>query len=358
MSGHQFSPSAGGGAGDGQALDAAEFAAIFQSIVANVERVIRGKSDVIRLALVAMCAEGNVLFEDVPGTGKSMLARALSQSIKAADARVQCTPDILPGDITGSSVFDPRDQEFHFRPGPIFCNILLADEVNRANPKTQSALLEAMSERQVTVDGKTHQLARPFLVLATQNPIELAGTFPLPEAQLDRFLFKLSMGYPDEGSEREIMFAHGAEQPINSLGAVADTARVLGLIHHGPSVEVGEAVGDYIVNLVRATRQDESLSLGASPRASIALLRSSRVLAASDGRSHVYPDDVRHLLGPVLAHRMSLTPEALLRGETTDTVVDRVLARVRAPAVGFSVRTGEGDGRGGLLGSQAGTRAG
>jgi MoxR-like ATPase len=318
-------------------IDAAGFAQRFNRIVANVETVIQGKTNIIQLALVAICAEGHVLFEDVPGTGKSMLVRALSRSVNAKWARIQCTPDILPGDITGSSIFDARDQQFHFRPGPIFCNVLLADEINRANPKTQSALLEAMQENSVSVDGNTYRLTRPFLVLATQNPIELAGTFPLPEAQLDRFLFKVTMGYPDQYSEVSLMFANAGQEPIETLGAVTEVSDILAMIDYARTVEVSSAVGEYIVNLVRATREDESISLGGSPRASIALLRTARVLAAADGRGHVYPDDVRHLLEPVLAHRVSLSPEALLRGESVQDAIQRVAARVRAPASGHHV---------------------
>ncbi|MHB8719538.1 MAG: AAA family ATPase [Candidatus Dormibacteria bacterium] len=320
-----------------EAISRGEFKSIFDQVVANVESVIRGKAEVVRLSLVAILAEGHVLFEDVPGTGKSMLARALAQSMHANIARIQCTPDMLPGDVTGSAIFDPRSQEFNFRPGPVFCNILLADEVNRATPKTQSSLLEAMAERKVSIDGTTHLLPRPFLVLATQNPIELAGTFPLPEAQLDRFIFKLAMGYPDAGSEVEVMFANSRNLAVEEMRAVVDTAVVNQMIDHAATVEVAPPVAEYIVALCRATRDEPNLQLGASPRASIALMRAARALAASDGREHVYPDDVRFVLKPVMAHRLVLTPDSILRGETVDALLDRIVSKVKAPMLSHQV---------------------
>jgi MoxR-like ATPase len=310
---------------------AKDFQDSFDAIIGNVGRVIKGKDEVVRLSLVAILCEGHILFEDVPGTGKSMLARALSQSIRASSSRVQCTPDMLPGDITGSSIFDQRRGLFEFRPGPIFTNVLLSDEINRATPKTQSALLEAMAERKVSVDGTTHELPRPFLVLATQNPIELAGTFPLPEAQLDRFLFKLTMGYLDRDREYEVMFDNSVQLAIEDLGAAVDTDTVNAMIHYATTVQVAPEVGYYIVDLVQASRSDPAVSMGGSPRAAIALLRSSRVLAASDGRAHVYPDDVRAVLGPVMRHRVILNPDAILRGETIDGVLERITGRVKPP---------------------------
>ena len=312
-------------------MDAASFSKVFDQISANVQSVIKGKGDVVRLALVAIVCEGHILFEDVPGTGKSMLARAIAQSINAEVSRVQCTPDMLPGDITGSSILDQRVGEFEFRPGPIFTNVLLADEINRATPKTQSALLEAMAERRVSADGTTYDLPRPFLVLATQNPVEQAGTFPLPEAQLDRFLFKLSMGYMGRDSEFEVMFDNATQLSIEDLGPVIDTEDVQQMIAYAATVEVAPEVGYYIVDLVQASRNDPAIAMGGSPRASIALLKASRVLAASDGRSHVYPDDVRSVLGSVLGHRIILNPESILRGETTEAVLERVAATVKAP---------------------------
>jgi len=302
-------------------IDTQQFKAGFDRIVANVETVIKGKDEVVRLSLVAILCEGHILFEDVPGTGKSMLARALSQSIKATNNRIQCTPDMLPGDITGSSILDQKRGTFEF----------LSDEVNRATPKTQSALLEAMQEHRVSVDGVTHELPRPFLVLATQNPIELAGTFPLPEAQLDRFLFKLTMGYLDRDREYEVMFDNSVQLLIETLGPVVDTTVVLEMTKFAAAVEVSPEVGYYIVDLVQASRNDPAVALGGSPRAAIALLRAGRVLAASDGRAHVYPDDVRAVLAPVMRHRIILNPDAILRGESIDSVLERVVGRVKPP---------------------------
>jgi len=310
---------------------AQEFKKNFDMVVENVETVIKGKTDVVRLALVAMLCEGHILFEDLPGTGKSMLARALSDSMNATANRVQCTPDMLPGDITGSSILDQKKGEFEFRPGPIFCNVLLSDEINRATPKTQSALLEAMGEKRVSADGVTYELPRPFLVLATQNPIEQAGTFPLPEAQLDRFLFKLQMGYMSREAEFEVMFDNSVKFAIEDIGPVINTDAVQEMIRYASTVEVSPEVGMYIVDLVHATRADAAAAAGGSPRASIALLRSARVLAASDGREHVYPDDVRAVLRPVLGHRVIMNPDAILRGDTIEAFLERITAAVKPP---------------------------
>jgi MoxR-like ATPase len=320
---------------------------VFDAVVDNTSKVVKGKEDVIRIALVAMLAEGHILFEDVPGVGKTVLARALSQSMNAVASRIQCTPDMLPGDITGSSIYDQEKKKFVFHQGPLFCNILLSDEINRATPKTQSALLEAMAERRVTGDGVVRNLPRPFLVLATQNPVELAGTFPLPEAQLDRFMFKLRMGYPDALAERDIMFANSRELAVDSLGAVIDTDTVNDMITFAQTeVDVSDAVGDYIVGLAHATREEPGLTLGASPRAPINLMKCGRVLAASDGRSNVYPDDIRHLLLPIMAHRLMLAPDAILRGETVEAILERVVGRVKAPLMS-DVKAG-GDGKGAI----------
>jgi len=313
-------------------LSAVAFQERFDALTANVEKVIKGKNDVVRLALVALFAERHVLFEDVPGVGKSMLARSIGKSIDATEGRIQCTADMLPSDITGTSILDQKTYQFSFRPGPVFANILLADEVNRATPKTQSALLEAMAERTVTVDGVTHELPRPFLVLATQNPVELAGTFPLPEAQLDRFLFRLAMGYPEKEAEKDVLRASAHAHPIDSLTPVLSTEEAMLMIEWAAGVTVGEAVLDYIVDVCNATRSEPALTLGAGPRASLALMWATRVLAASEGREDVYPDDVKTLLPAVMNHRVLLSPDASLRGDTAETILERVVSRVRPPS--------------------------
>ena len=312
-------------------MDSKRFASVFNRIVDNVNTVIHGKDDVVRLSMTAICAGGHILFEDVPGVGKSMLARAIGQSMHAEMSRVQCTPDMLPGDITGSSIIDTKTMNFVFRPGPVFANVLLVDEINRATPKTQSALLEAMQERNVTLDGLTHHLPKPFLILATQNPLEMAGTFPLPEAQLDRFLLKLSVGYPDRTAEGELLDANASTEAITRIGAVSSTAEILAMQEFCQSVELPEPVKMYIVDVCQATRTDPSLLMGASSRASISLVKASRVRAASQGRDVVLPDDVRALLGAVIEHRLILTPDAQLRDETVGNVLERILARIPVP---------------------------
>ncbi len=317
-------------AGDGK-LDTDRYKELFDRITGNVNRTIHGKEDVVRLAMVAVCASGHVLFEDVPGVGKSMLSRALSLSMTAKSSRIQCTPDMLPGDITGSSIIDTSTMEFQFRPGPVFCNILLVDEVNRATPKTQSALLESMAERNVTVDGVTHHLPNPFLVLATQNPVEQAGTFPLPEAQLDRFLFKLTMGFPDLEAERKVMRGNLIGLEVDETQPVCDTEDIVWMTQAASRVKMSEQVETYILEIVQATRNDGSLLMAASPRASISLGRAGRALAAADGRNEVYPEDIKALLQPILAHRLLLTPDAQLRGETVDDVLERIISKARPP---------------------------
>ncbi len=312
-------------------MDVKRFNQIFNRIVDNVNTVIHGKDDVVRLSMVAICSSGHILFEDVPGTGKSVLARALAQSMNAEVNRVQCTPDMLPGDIIGSSIIEQKTMKFVFRPGPVFCNVLLVDEVNRATPKTQSALLEAMAEQRVTTDGVTRPLPKPFFAMATQNPVELAGTFPLPEAQLDRFLFKLAIGYPDHEAERSVMLGNAMKLEVEDLSAVIGTRDVLEMTRLATEVDIPTAVQDYIIETTQTSRDDASLRLGASPRASIALLRASKVMAAADGRNTVFPEDVKALLLPVLSHRMMLTPDAVLRGETVETVVERIVSKVKVP---------------------------
>jgi len=291
----------------------------------NVERVIVGKSEAIELLLVALLCEGHVLIEDVPGLGKTMLARSLATSLGGQFKRLQCTPDLLPNDVTGVSIFNQQTSQFEFRQGPIFVNILLADEINRATPRTQSALLEAMQEQQVTIDGVSMALPRPFLLLATQNPVEYEGTFPLPEAQLDRFLMRLSMGYPTAPEEKKIMQNLRREHPVTSLGQVAEASELLALHKQVWDVHVDESLQDYIVKLVTATRNHPDLALGASPRASLALYKTSQALAALRGRDHVLPDDVKHLLTATLAHRLLVKPESELRGRTAVVVLKEIV---------------------------------
>ena len=296
-----------------------------QAVVGNVEKVIVGKREAIEQVLVALLCEGHILLEDVPGTGKTMLARAVAASLGLSFKRLQCTPDLLPNDITGVSIFNQRTSEFEFRPGPAFANVLLVDEINRATPRTQSALLESMGERQVTVDGVTRPLGRPFLVLATQNPVEYEGTFPLPEAQLDRFLLKLPLGYPLPRDESQILLNLQREHPITSLGQVVEGQHLPELERAVWEVHVDDTVRDYVVRLVGATRTHPDLALGASPRGSLALFKAAQALAALRGRDYVLPDDVKALALPALAHRLVVRPESLLRGHTAPRILGDLL---------------------------------
>ncbi|HEX2050442.1 MAG TPA: MoxR family ATPase [Actinomycetota bacterium] len=311
--------------------DFAGFRDAFERIAINVERTIQGKGDVVRLALVALLAEGHVLLEDVPGVGKTMLAKSLARSIDCTWRRIQFTPDLLPTDVTGVNVWDRGSGEFRFKPGAVFSNICLGDEINRASPKTQSALLECMEERQVTADGVTHRLREPFIVIATQNPIEHEGTYPLPESQLDRFMMRLSMGYPSRSSELEILDRHGDHHALDDLEPVADADGVLHLVRMARDVHVAAGLKSYIVDISEATRTLPDVYLGASPRASLYLLKAARALAASRGRDYVVPDDVKDLAIPVLAHRVLLAPEAQMRGARAEDVLRGLLDSVPIP---------------------------
>jgi MoxR-like ATPase len=311
--------------------DWGRFAARFRDIEHNVETVVRGKHAEIRLALVGLIGEGHLLIEDVPGVGKTMLAKAIARSVDCSFRRIQFTPDLLPTDITGVNVFNQEQRDFEFKPGAIFANIVLGDEINRASPKTQSALLECMEERQVTVDTETHPLGTPFMVIATQNPIEHEGTYPLPEAQLDRFMLRLSIGYPSADVEAEILATHGATQPLDAIDAVADARGVAEMIEMAHRVHVAPAIRRYIVALVEATRNHSDVYLGASPRASIMVLRASRALAAADERDYVVPDDVKALAVPALAHRIIVSADAVMAGRSPETVIRELLDEIVVP---------------------------
>jgi MoxR-like ATPase len=308
------------------------FAAIFEAVMGNVAQVLDGKEDPARLALVCVAAEGHLLVEDVPGVGKTSLAKALARSFDLQWRRIQFTPDLLPSDVTGASVYDRETGSFTFRPGGVFANVVLGDEINRASPKTQSALLEAMQERQVTVDNVTHRLPDPFVVIATQNPVEHEGTYPLPESQLDRFLLRVRMGYPDRRAEMEMLERTESRTHVEDLSAVVGPDAIATMVGITAHVHVAVALKGYIVDLATATRNHPALSLGMSPRAALALQRAARALAASMGREYVVPDDIKYLAGPVLEHRLMLSPEGVVSGVDIAEVVEEVLRTVPVPS--------------------------
>ena len=317
-------------AGDGGLDDLVHVAGL---IGKAIETVVEGKPQVVRTALTVLLAEGHLLIEDVPGVGKTMLAKALARAVDCSVRRIQFTPDLLPSDVTGVSIFNQEQRDFEFKPGAIFANVVVGDEINRASPKTQSALLECMEERQVTVDGVTYFLESPFIVVATQNPIEMEGTYPLPEAQRDRFMARVSMGYPSPRAELDMLSSHGSSSPLDAVKPVATAADVRRLVATARSVWVSDAVKQYVVDLAAATRASSDLRLGASPRATLHLLRAARAQAALEGRDHVLPDDVQSLAAAVLAHRLLLTPDALLARRSPVDVVNQLVQRVPVPSV-------------------------
>ncbi len=307
------------------------FAEQFQSIVSNIGKAIMGKPDVLDLAVTCLLAEGHLLIEDAPGVGKTSLAKALAITVQAEFGRIQFTPDLLPSDVVGATIWNRAANSLDFQPGPVFSGIVVADEINRASPKTQSALLESMAERQVTVDGTTHSLPRPFMVIATQNPLEHEGTYPLPESQLDRFLMRIEVGYPSKQDELEILDAHGTDNPLDTLRPVVDSQTVSMLADHASTVFMAPGIKRYLVQIANATRDHPSLILGMSTRATLALQRASRVRAAAQGRDYVLPDDVKHLAVPVLAHRLLLDPQARARGTPATRIVEDIMSSVPAP---------------------------
>jgi MoxR-like ATPase len=313
-------------------MDAGAVAEVSGRIAAAVQRVIVGKPDAVRLALVAMLSEGHLLVEDVPGVGKTSLAKALARSVDGAVSRVQFTPDLLPGDITGSSIYNRQTAEFEFRAGPVFANLVIADEINRASPKTQSALLECMAEHQVTVDGGTYPLGDPFMVVATQNPVEMDGTYPLPEAQRDRFTIRISVGYPDPAAELAMLDEHGAAEPLDRLRPVTDLRTVRSMIATTRGLHTAAEVRRYCVEIVGATRRLSEVRLGASPRATLHLVRAGRAAAALDNRDYVLPDDIQSLAAPVLAHRLLTTAEAQIARRTASTVITDIVRGLPLPA--------------------------
>ena len=308
------------------------FAELFDAIGSTMQRAIQGKDEVVDLVLLCLVSEGHLLIEDVPGVGKTSLAKALARSIDVSFGRIQFTPDLLPSDVVGVTVWNRTEGRFEFRPGPVFASVVLGDELNRASPKTQSALLEAMAEGQVTVDNTTYPLGPPFMVIATQNPIEHEGTYPLPESQLDRFLMRVSVGYPDREAELEVLDTHGERSPLDAIVPVVTHREVQGMIAAVRTVHVAPAVKGYLVDLADATRRHPDLTLGMSPRATLSLQRVARARAASLGRTYVVPDDVKTLAVPVLAHRLLTTPEAQLRGRSAASVLEEILETIPVPA--------------------------
>ncbi|MEQ3552253.1 MoxR family ATPase [Pseudonocardia nematodicida] len=313
-------------------MDAGGVADVAGRIAGAVQRVIVGKPDAIRLAMVAMLAEGHLLVEDVPGVGKTSLAKAMARAVDGAVSRIQFTPDLMPGDITGTSIYNRQTSEFEFRAGPVFANVVIADEINRASPKTQSALLECMAEHQVTVDGGTYALGDPFMVVATQNPVEMDGTYPLPEAQRDRFTIRISVGYPDPAAELAMLDEHGSAEPLDRLRPVTDLRTLRAMIAAIRAVHTAAEVRRYCVDVVGATRRLSEVRLGASPRATLHLLRASRAWAATAGRGYVVPDDVQTVAGPVLAHRLVLGPEGVAARRSAADLVRAAVARVAVPS--------------------------
>jgi MoxR-like ATPase len=311
---------------------AATFSETFNRLVANVEQVLLGKTFVIRLGFTALLSEGHLLLEDFPGTGKTSLARAMAETVDGASSRIQFTPDLLPGDITGVSIYDQRSSTFEFHAGPIFANIVLADEINRASPKTQAALLEVMEEGRVTVDGVSHVVGEPFMVIATQNPIEQAGTYRLPEAQLDRFLMKASIGYPDHASTLRILEGAVSKAHEVSVPKIVTAKQIIALAKVARTVHVDPSINDYVSRLVDATRSAVEVRLGVSVRGALALIRTAKTLAAANGRHYVIPDDVKVLAEPVLAHRLLLDPEAEFDGVTAESVIGQLLIETAPPS--------------------------
>ncbi len=297
-------------------------------IARSIESVVEGKPEVVRLALIVLFAQGHLLLEDVPGVGKTTLAKTLARTLDCSVRRIQFTPDLLPSDVTGVSIFNQMTHQFEFRPGAVFANIVLGDEINRASPKTQSALLECMEEQQVTVDGTTYHLASPFIVIATQNPIDMEGTYPLPEAQRDRFMARISRGYPDRAAEMAMLDGHAAHKPIDSITPVANAAQVASLIQAVNRVHVSSAIRQYAVDISQATRQHRDIRLGASPRATLHVIRAAKAAAALQARDYVLPDDLQELAAPVLAHRLILTADAQIGGRTPAAIVAEILQRI------------------------------